>query len=60
VRVPERIDGNARRKIEIAVTLGREQPSALAPLESEIDARISWQYMRAHGRLLPSNIFVCA
>ena len=60
MRVPERIDGDARRKIEVAVTLGCEQPSALAPLESEIDARISWQYMRAHGRLLPSNIFVCA
>ena len=39
----ERIDGNAGGKIEIALTLGREQPSALAPLESEIDARIGWQ-----------------
>src|SRR5262249_34727057 len=39
----ERIDGNPSRKIEIPLTIGREQPSALAPLESEIDPRIGWQ-----------------
>ena len=37
------INGNAGGEIEIALTLGREQPSALAPLESEVDARIGRQ-----------------
>ena len=36
MRVAECINGNAGGKIEVALTLGREQPSALAPLESEI------------------------
>ena len=39
----ERIDGDAGGEIEIALAVGREQPSALAPLESEVDARISRQ-----------------
>jgi hypothetical protein len=43
MRMAERIDGNARGKIEVAFTRGRDQPSALAPLESEVDARISRQ-----------------
>ena len=39
----ERIDGDAGGEIEVALTLRREQPSALAPLESEVDARIGRQ-----------------
>jgi len=41
--VSQPIDGDASRKVEIPLTLGRVQPSALAPLESEIDPRIGWQ-----------------
>jgi hypothetical protein len=43
MRVAERVDGDARGKIEIALAFSREQPSALAPLESEVDARIGRQ-----------------
>ena len=39
----ERVDGDARGEIEVALAIGREQPSALAPLESEVDARVSRQ-----------------
>jgi hypothetical protein len=39
----QRIDGNAGCKIQVPFALGREQPSALAPLESEIGPRIGWQ-----------------
>ena len=39
----QRIDSNAGCKIQVPFTRGREQPSALAPLESEIDPRIGWQ-----------------
>jgi hypothetical protein len=43
MRVAERVDGDARGKIEIALAFSRVQPSALAPLESEVDARIGRQ-----------------
>ena len=43
MRVAKRIDGDAGGEIEVALAFGREQPSALAPLESEVDARISRQ-----------------
>ena len=43
MRVAERVDGNARGEVEIAIAVSRDQPSALAPLESEVDARISRQ-----------------
>ena len=37
------INGDAGGEIEVALAVSREQPSALAPLESEVDARISRQ-----------------
>jgi hypothetical protein len=43
------INGDAGREIEIALAVSREQPRALAPLESEVDTRISRQKMRDHG-----------
>ena len=43
VRMTKRIDRNATGKIEIFLAVRRDQPSALAPLESEIDPRIGWQ-----------------
>jgi hypothetical protein len=43
MRVAERVDGDAGREIEITLARRREQPSAFAPLESEVDARISRQ-----------------
>ena len=48
--VAERVDRDAGGEIEVALAVGRDQPGALAPLESEVDARISRQQMRAHGR----------
>ena len=39
----ESINCDAGREIEVALALRREQPSALAPLESEVDARIGRQ-----------------
>ena len=39
----ECIDRNASGKIQVAFAVGGRQPSALAPLESEIDPRISRQ-----------------
>ena len=60
MRMPERIDRNTGGEIEVALTLGRIQPCAFAPLESEVDPCIGWQQMRAHGQLLPSTIFVFA
>ena len=55
MRMAERIDRDARREIEIALAVGRNQPSALAPLECEVDARIGWQHMRSHGPLTPAR-----
>ncbi len=55
MRMAERVDGDAGGKIEIAVAVGRRQPYALAPLESEVDARVSGQQMRCHG-LNPSAL----
>ena len=49
MRVPERIHGDARGEIEIALAVGRDQPAALAALESEVDPGIGRQQMR--GRL---------
>src|SRR5204863_7345375 len=46
VRVAERVDRDARGEIEIAFTVCRHQPCALAPLEGEIDPRIGRQQMR--------------
>ena len=55
MRMAERVDRDARGEIEIALAVGRDQPSALAPLESEIDTRIGWQHMRSHGPLTPAR-----
>jgi hypothetical protein len=41
----ERIDGDTGREIKVALTLGREQPGALAPPESEVDPCIGWQQL---------------
>ena len=49
MRVAERVDGDARREVEIALARGRDQPGALAPLEGEVDAREGRQEMRRHG-----------
>src|SRR6185312_212191 len=49
MRVAERVDGDARGEIEIALAIGRDQPDALAALEGEIDAGVGRQKMRAHG-----------
>ena len=46
MRMAERIDRDAGGEIEIAVAVGRGQPDALAPLESEVDPRVGWQHMR--------------
>ena len=48
--VAERVDRHARGEIEIALAVGRDQPSALAPLEGEVDARIGRQQMRCRER----------
>ena len=47
--MPQRIDGDARAKIEIALAVGRDQPYAFAPLESEVDAREGRHQVRCHG-----------
>jgi len=52
MRMPKRIDGDTGREVELAVTVGRDQPGALAPLKSEIDARVSRQNMRRHEEVL--------
>ena len=41
VGVPERVHRNAGGEIEIAIAVGRDEPNALAPLKSKVDARIS-------------------
>ena len=46
MRMAERVDRDARGEIEIAVAVGRGQPNALAPLESEVDPRVGRQHMR--------------
>ena len=48
MRVPQRVDGDAAGKIEIALAVGRDQPGPLAPLEGEVDARIGRQQVRGH------------
>src|SRR6185437_8906172 len=53
--MPKSINSDAGGEIEVPLTLGRVQPNALAPLESEVGARISRQKMRAHGLFLPLN-----
>jgi hypothetical protein len=52
--VTQRTTGNTGGELEVALALSREQPSALAPLESEIDTRISRQKVRVHSRFLSS------
>src|SRR5262245_53391238 len=42
----ERVDRHARREVEVTITVGRDEPRALAALEREIDARVGWQQMR--------------
>ena len=42
----KRVDRHARGEIEVAVAVGRRQPDALTPLESEVDPRVGWQHMR--------------
>ncbi len=46
----ERVDGDAGAEIEVALAVGGDEPRALAPLKSKIDARIGRQQMRCHGR----------
>ena len=43
VGMAERIHGDAAGEVEIALAVGRRQPSALAPLESEVDPRVGGQ-----------------
>ena len=38
----ERVHRNTGSEIEIAIAVGRDEPNALAPLKSKVDARISW------------------
>ncbi len=45
MRMAERVDGNAGGEIEITVAVGRRQPTAFAPLESEVDPRENRQKM---------------
>jgi hypothetical protein len=52
MRVTERVHRHAGREIEIALTVRRDEPSALASLEGEIGAGIGGQEMRSHD---PSN-----
>ena len=47
--VPQRVDGDAAGKIEIALAVGRDQPSSFASLEGEVDAGIGRQQVRGHG-----------
>ena len=44
MRMAERIDRDAGGEIEIALAVGRDQPNALAPLESEVDPRVGRQH----------------
>jgi hypothetical protein len=48
----ECVDGNAGGKVEVAIAVSGDQPGALAPLESEIDTRISRQKVRVHSPFL--------
>ena len=41
--VAERIHRHARREVEIALAIGRDQPNALAALEREVDACVGRQ-----------------
>ena len=54
MRVAEHIDRDAAAEIEIALAVRRNEPRALASLEGEVDARISRQQVRRHGRLVCS------
>ncbi len=56
----ERVDRDAGGEIQIALTGRRHQPRALAPLESEVDAGIGRQQMRAHDRDLSSSVLAYA
>ena len=58
--VAQSIDGDAGGEVEIALALSRDQPGALAPLESEVDARIGRQQVRAHDRHLSSSVWTYA
>jgi hypothetical protein len=49
MRMPERIDGNARGEIEIAITVGGDEPSAFTSLEGKVGTGIGRQQMRCHG-----------
>ena len=51
MRVAERVHGDAAGKIEVALAVGAEQPSALAPLEGEVGARIGRQQRSDQDRL---------
>ena len=46
----ERVDRHARREVEVAVAVGRDEPRALAALERKIDARVGRQQMRCLER----------
>ncbi len=49
MRMAERVHGDPRREVEIALARGRDQPGAFAPLEGEVDAGESRHEMRRHG-----------
>jgi hypothetical protein len=57
MRVTKRINRDAGREVQVTVAVGRDQPSALAPFKSEIDARVSRQDMRRHGQFLSRSKF---
>ena len=48
VRMAERVYGDAGGEIEVALAVGRDEPSAFAPLEAEVDACECRQEMRRH------------
>jgi hypothetical protein len=49
VRMAERVHGHAGREVHVTLAIARDQPNALAALESEVDARISRQNVRGTG-----------
>jgi hypothetical protein len=50
MRMPERIHGNTGTEVQIARTVGRDEPNALAPLKSDVHSRIGRHHMRHHDR----------
>jgi hypothetical protein len=58
VAVSEHVHGHAGGEIEVALAVVGGQPSAVAPLEGEVGARISRHQARRHFRTIPSIVVV--